>query len=77
MRKEFLTSSVKFVYSKNELGYREVLDHFESASVITIVTYNVSEKQNSLVRALQKAGKHCEINVITNIPKRWETYYDG
>ncbi len=75
MKKEFLTSGAKFVYSKNELGYQEVLDHFESASVITIITYNISEKQNALVRALQKAGKHCEINVITNIPKRWETYY--
>lgn len=75
MKKEFLTSGVKFVYSKNELGYQEVLDHFESASVITIITFNISEKHNTLVRALQKAGKHCVINIITNIPKRWESYY--
>lgn len=77
VKKEFLTSSAKFVYSKNELGYQEVLDHFDSASVITIITFNISEKKDALVHALQKAGKHCVINVITNIPKRWETYYDA
>lgn len=75
MKKEFLTTNAKFVYSKNELGYQEVLDNFEKASEITIITYNISEKKNALVSALRKAGEHCVINVITNIPSRWETYY--
>lgn len=75
MKKEFLTKNTKFVYSKNELGYQEVLDNFESASEITIITYNISEKRNALVSALRKVGEHCIINVITNIPSRWETYY--
>ena len=75
MIKEFMTSNTKFVYSKNELGYQEVLEHFDSASEITIVTYNISEKKQALVRALRSAGEHCVINVITNIPSRWETYY--
>ena len=73
MKKEFLTTNAKFVYSKNELGYQEVLDNFEKASEITIITYNISEKKNALVSALRKAGEHCVINVITNIPSRWET----
>ncbi len=75
MKKEFLTADAKFVYSKNELGYQEVLDNFEMASEITIITYNISEKKNALVSALRKAGEHCVVNVITNIPSRWETYY--
>lgn len=75
MKKEFLTANTKFVYSKNELGYQEVLDNFEKASEITIITYNISEKKNALVDALRKVGEHCIINVITNIPSRWETYY--
>jgi len=75
MKKEFLITNAKFVYSKNELGYQEVLDSFEIASEITIITYNISEKKNALVSALKKAGEHCIINVITNIPSRWETYY--
>lgn len=75
MKKEFLTANAKFVYSKNELGYQEVLDNFEQASEITIITYNISERKNALVTALRKVGEHCIINVITNIPSRWETYY--
>lgn len=75
MKKEFSTSNARFVYSKNELGYQEVLDKFESANEITIITYNISEKQNSLISALKKASENCIINIVTNIPNRWETYY--
>lgn len=75
VKKEFLTANAKFVYSKNELGYQEVLDNFEKASEITIITYNISEKKNSLISVLRKVGDHCVVNVITNIPSRWERYY--
>lgn len=75
VKKEFLTSNAKFVYSKNELGYQEVLDRFEDAKQITIITFNISEKQSALVNALKKSGDNCIINVITNIPNRWEIYY--
>lgn len=75
VKKEFITADAKFVYSKNELGYQEVLDNFEMASEITIITYSISEKKNALVSALKKAGEHCVVNIITNIPSRWETYY--
>lgn len=75
MKKEYMTSDTKFIYSKNELGYQEVFDHFNSATEITIITYNISEKKDALVNALSSAGAHCKINVITNIPSRWETYY--
>lgn len=64
VKKEFLTSNAKFVYSKNELGYQEVLDRFKDAKQITIITFNISEKQNTLVNALKKAGDSCIINVI-------------
>ncbi len=54
MKKEFVTNNSKFVYSKNELGYQEVLDDFENASEITIITYNISEKKNLLITSLRK-----------------------
>ena len=38
VKKEFFTSGAKFVYSKDELGYQEVLDNFENAFEITIIT---------------------------------------
>jgi len=75
MKKEFMTSNTKFVYSKNELGYQDVLDRFGTASEITIITYNISPKEKELVDALRSAGRHCVINVITNIPDRFEKYY--
>lgn len=75
MKKEYLTSNAKFIYSKNELGYQEILEHFDSTSEITIITYNISEKKNSLFNALKTVSPQCKINVITNIPSRWETYY--
>lgn len=76
MRKEFVTQDAKFVYSKDDLGYQEVLDDFKTASAITIVTYNLSnDNDDLLISAVRAASEHCSINIITNIPSRWETYY--
>lgn len=75
MRKEFNTDSAKFVYTKNELCYQEVLDAFPSASKITIITYNISEKNNQLINALIQTSDECIINIVTNVPGRWEYYY--
>lgn len=76
MKKEFTPNSVKFIYTKNELAYQEVLDDFQNASEITIVTYDISTKREELIDALKKkTKKSCVINVITNIPNRWEKYY--
>lgn len=76
MRKEFVTQDAKFVYSKDDLGYQEVLDDFKTTSTITIVTYNLSnDNDDLLISAVRTASEHCSINIITNIPSRWETYY--
>lgn len=75
MKKEFSVNKAKFVYTKNELGYQEVLDDFENASDITIVTFNISEKQTYLINCLKKISDKAEIEIITNIPNRWEMYY--
>lgn len=75
IKREFDTTSAKFVFTKNELGYQEVLDDMGAAEEITIVTYNISERNAALVDGLRMAGQHCKINIITNIPARWETYY--
>lgn len=76
MRKEFVTQDAKFVYSKDDLGYQEVLDDFKTTSTITIVTYNLSnDNDDLLISAVRAASERCSINIITNIPSRWETYY--
>lgn len=75
MKKEFVPSNTKFIYTKGELGYAEVLNDFQNASEITIVTYNISEKNNDLLDALKRTNENCKINIITNIPSRWDFYY--
>lgn len=57
MKKEFTPNSVKFIYTKNELAYQEVLDDFQNASEITIVTYDISTKREELIDALKKTKK--------------------
>lgn len=75
MKKEFITSDIKFVFSKDELGYQEILDEIPKAKEITIITYNISERKHYLMDCLKKANDSCTISIITNIPKRWDAYY--
>ena len=75
LKKEYMLSEAKFIYSKNELGYQEVLDDFNNADEIIIVTYNISEKQSILIQKLTDAPSETKISIFTNIPSRWDKYY--
>lgn len=75
MKKEYILSDAKFIYSKNELGYQEVLDDFKNAEEIIVVTYNISEKQSLLIQKLADTPSETKISIFTNIPSRWDTYY--
>ncbi|MDA3733590.1 phospholipase D-like domain-containing protein [Niameybacter massiliensis] len=77
MKKEFCVKRAKYIYTKDELGYQEVLDDFENAEKITIVTFNISQTQTYLIDYLKKAPDNAEIKIITNIPGRWESYYES
>lgn len=77
MRKEFVTHQAKFIYSKDELGYQEILDDMKNASEITVITYNISERQTFLMNCIKAARPDCSIIIVTNIPNRWESYYRG
>lgn len=70
-----MLSDAKFIYSKNELGYQEVLDDFKNAEEIIIVNYNISEKQSLLIQKLTDTPTETKISIYTNIPSRWDTYY--
>lgn len=75
LKKEYYLSDAKFIYSKDELGYQEVLDDFKNAEEIIIVTFNISEKQSLLIQKLAETSSDTEISIFTNIPSRWDTYY--
>lgn len=75
---EYVLADAKFVAGQDELNYKEVLDDFENAKYINVLTYNISSKQDELVTRLKKvANRDTPIRVITNIPNRWEHYYSG
>jgi len=75
VKREFETSNAKFIFSKNEYGYQEVLDDIPNANEIVIITYNISDRQNFLIDCITAAQNNAEIKIITNIPNRWEYYY--
>ncbi|PFZ38015.1 hypothetical protein COL77_26045 [Bacillus wiedmannii] len=63
--------------SFGSFGYKEVLDDFKNASYINIVTYNISKKNELLLNRLKEVKNDVEVNFITNIPNRHNTYYDS
>lgn len=74
MRKEYGISDCKFVCTKGELGYQEVLDAFPCAEKIAVITFNISGTQTSLLNALRQAPDTTAITILTNIPDRWPSY---
>lgn len=78
MIKDFTVSNGQAVFGKGEFTYQRVLDDFSSASFIGIMTFNLSPKANSsLLSALKCACQNGAVaTVITNIPKRFPSYYD-
>ena len=67
----------EFVYNENGLNYQEVLDDFAKASKIRIITYNISKKEKGgeLISLLKELPEETDVQIITNIPSRFNTYY--
>lgn len=65
----------KFVSSKDGLNYNEVLDDFQNAKTIRIITYNISKREynDRLLQMLKNTN--ADVQIITNIPSRMPEYY--
>lgn len=74
LRREVAFTQAKFVMTKGELGYGEVLENFATAEFIYIVTYNISKRDEALLEKLKKTSEETEIKVYTNIPSRFNEY---
>ena len=69
---------VQFVESKGDYGFREVLDDFDNAEYINILTFDISKNGDELINLLKKAGQRgIPITVISNIPQRFDRYFVG
>ena len=69
----------KFVYCPNGFNYQEVLDDFKRAKKVRIITYNISGTGNMdpLLEQIKKLGEDVDVQIITNIPSRFETYHSS
>lgn len=67
----------RFVSSQSAINYNDILDDFDNASIIRIMTYNISAKDNNdaLLTRLNAVKETTEIKLITNIPSRFPQYY--
>lgn len=65
----------RFVSLSGELNYTEVLNDFQNAKTIRIVTYNISKNQkyDALLDALKST--EADVQIITNVPSRMDHYY--
>ena len=67
----------EMIIGKGEFAYKKVIEDFNNTSFIGILTYNISQKKDSIL--LQLLEKACRSNVestlITNIPKRFKKYF--
>lgn len=64
----------ELVQSKDECCYQDVLDDFYNANEIYIMTFNISTRDDQLIRLLDDVDKETEIYLITNIPNRFDKY---
>ncbi|MEC5272092.1 MULTISPECIES: phospholipase D-like domain-containing protein [Bacillaceae] len=61
------------ILSEGEYGYKPVIDDFENANFINIVTYNITSFEDAeLIQEIRKVDKHTPINIILNIPSRYK-----
>lgn len=62
--------------SIGEYGFKKILEDFKYTKNIVIITYNISTKDNGLLGILKEI-KDKKIIIITNIPGRWEEYFNA
>ena len=69
----------EFVCSKGSLNYQAVLNDFKNAKQIRVLTYNISKKNysNVLIDALKRVPETVDVQIITNIPSRYQNYFNS
>lgn len=69
-----INTGMTLMVAEGEFGYQDVIDDFENASLIRGVTFNISSRENTLIRILQEMSENKDVKIITNIPNRYENY---
>ncbi len=71
-----ISEKFELILSFEECGYQEVLDNFQTANMVRIVTYNISRNDDTLLRMIEDLGDGIDVKIITNIPKRFANYFN-
>lgn len=65
---EDITGSV--ILTKGEYGFQHIIDGFNTAKYINIITYNITPFENSgLLNVLKGIPIDTPVNIVLNIPK--------
>ena len=67
MIKSTRIENAKFVMSKDELTYAEVIEDFKNASEIHILTYNISRDKSNLLEELKKCTGFDDLELASAI----------
>lgn len=70
-----ISDKIDIVFSKDHCAYEEVIQDFNNADFINILTYNISNENNELLDCVKEVEDEINVNIITNIPNRFATYY--
>lgn len=66
------------ILSYKENGYQSIIEDFQNAKYINIVTFNINtyEPKTELIKELRKVGSSTPITLVLNIPARRDDYLD-
>lgn len=70
-----ISQDLEIILTKGACGYEDVLQDFEIASIIRVVTYNISTQTKGRLDFVKNLNGKKDIKIITNIPGRFPEYY--
>lgn len=74
--RRILINNAELIFSKDVFGYGDVLNNFNNASEINIVTFNFSDNYGELKNLIKNLDSSVVVNIVTNIPGSWNIW-DG
>lgn len=71
MNKKIVINNAELILSKDTFGYEDVLNDFNNANEINIVTFNFSDDYGDLKNLIKNLDSSVVVNIITNISNSW------
>lgn len=72
-----ISENAELVFSKGECGYEDVINDFNNANIIKVITFNISLENTRILEKIRKVKDTVSVEIITNIPNRYATYFSS